>query len=308
MKLTIEFPSVAYRDGPTAVAELAAGIERIGFDQIDMFDHVVMAHPHPGRPVARYPATMPILEALVTLGHMAAATEHVGLGTEVLVLPQRSPVLVAKQVSTLDILSGGRVRLGVGVGWQESECSALGFDFQQRGSRMDEAISLLRACWSDDPISFSGRHFQVEAMALEPKPPQGPDLPIWIGGMSPRALKRAGALGDGWLATAVKTVNEGRSGIETVRRHAEKAQRDPARLGFQAQISLPPRLGEAEDRTFYSDPSRVAARAGQLKEAGFGWGAVNGTGVFLAGARSPAAMLEALDTLHQALRREVGSD
>ena len=135
MKLSVEFPSVAYREGPEGVARIAREIERIGYDHIDVFDHVVMGFPVGGRPPGPYPATMPILEAFMTLAYIAAVTTRVGLGTEVLVLPQRQPALVAKQLSTLDTLSNGRVRLGVGVGWQESEFEALGEDFRTRGER-----------------------------------------------------------------------------------------------------------------------------------------------------------------------------
>src|SRR4029453_13508989 len=168
--------------------------ERIGFDHIDIFDHVVMGHPIEGRPPGPYNAGMPILEALMTLAHLAAVTTRVTLGTEVLVLPQREPVLVAKQVSTLDTLSGGRVRLGVGVGWQEAEYEALGQDFHTRGARMDEAIELLRAYWEHPQVDFAGKHYRATAMAMEPKPPQGRRLPIWIGGNSEAACRRVGRL------------------------------------------------------------------------------------------------------------------
>src|SRR5438128_1108365 len=144
VKLTVEFPSVSYREGPQGVSRLAQAIEQIGYDHIDMFDHVVMGYPIAGRPPGPYPPQMPILEALMALSYMAAVTARVTLGTEVLVLPQRHPTLVAKQVSTLDTLSGGRVRLGVGVGWQEPEYEALGEDFHTRCARMDEAVRLLR--------------------------------------------------------------------------------------------------------------------------------------------------------------------
>src|SRR4029077_9275066 len=148
-------------------------IEQIGYDHIDMFDHVVMGYPMEGRPPGLYPPQMPILEALMALSHLAAVTSRVTLGTKVLVLPQRHPTLVAKQVSTLDTLSGGRVRLGVGVGWQESEYEALGEDFRTRGARMDEAIRLLRAYWRDEQGDFDGPHYPVPALSMEPKPPQG---------------------------------------------------------------------------------------------------------------------------------------
>ena len=137
MKLSVEFPSVAYREGPEAVRKLARAIEDIGYDQLDMFDHVLMGYPTDTRPAPMYPPQMPIMEALMTLSYAAAVTDRIGLGTEVLVLPQRQPTLVAKQISTLDTLSGGRVRLGVGVGWQASEYEALQEDFSNRGKRMD---------------------------------------------------------------------------------------------------------------------------------------------------------------------------
>ena len=140
MQLSVEFPSVAYREGPAKVAALARAIEDIGYNDLAMFDHVVMGYPTDTRKAPLYPPQMPILEALVTLGFAAAVTERVTLSTEVLVLPQRQAVLVAKQVSTLDTLSGGRMRLGVGVGWQAAEYESLGHDFSRRGRQMDEAV------------------------------------------------------------------------------------------------------------------------------------------------------------------------
>src|SRR5207302_1890050 len=135
--------------------------EQAGYDQLDMFDHVVMPWPSEQRGTLRYPSDMPILEALMTLAFVAAVTERIGLGTEVLVLPQRQPVLVAKQVSTLDTLSGGRVRLGVGTGWQEPEYEALGMPFHTRGRAMDEAIALLRTSWAERDVTFRGDHYRV---------------------------------------------------------------------------------------------------------------------------------------------------
>ena len=126
MKLAVEFPSVAYRWGEGSVLDLARAVEDAGYDEIDMFDHVTMAHPLEGRASGPYPANMPILEALITLTAISTVTRRVGLGTEVLVLPQRQPALVAKQIGTLDILSAGRVRLGCGVGWQAGEFESLG--------------------------------------------------------------------------------------------------------------------------------------------------------------------------------------
>ena len=303
MKLTVEFPSVAYREGPAGAVRFARAVEEIGYDQLDMFDHVVMGFPTEGRAGGPYPATMPILEALMTLAYAAAVTSRIGLGTEVLVLPQRQPTLVAKQVGTLDTLSGGRVRLGVGVGWQESEYDALGESFRTRGARMDEAIGLLRAWWSDERVDFAGEHYRVTAMAMEPKPPQRGRLPIWIGGHTDAAFRRVGRLGDGWLGGGSTDAATARRAIETIRRHAEAAGRDPATIGLQSMVAGPPK--DDAGRRFYTEPDRVVARVAELKALGFGWAALNATAIFQAGARSVDAMIETLGRLHGRIRAEV---
>lgn len=308
MKLTVDFPSVVHRNGPAEISRLAKAIEDIGYDEIDMFDHVVMGHPQPDRESGPYPSNMPILEALITLGYIAAVTERVGLGTEVLVLPQRQPVLVAKQFSTLDTLSGGRVRVGVGVGWQDSEYEALGMDYRSRGAAMDEAIELMKACWSEPSINFEGDHFVSKEMAMEPKPLQiaeGGDIPVWIGGVSQAALRRTGRVGDGWMASGVLG-DEAAKSISLIKEEAEKAGRDPEALGFQCQLAMPPRAGDASTRDFWARPADVAGTAAAAQETGFGWAAVNVTGVFVAGARSIDAMIEQLGVLHDAIRAETG--
>ncbi len=304
MKLAVEFPSVAYREGHEAVRRFSQAVERIGYDHIDVFDHVVMGFPVDGRPSGPYNPAMPILEALMTLSHIAAVTTRVTLGTEVLVLPQRQPVLVAKQVSTLDTLSGGRVRLGVGVGWQESEYEALGEDFHTRGARMDEAIRLLRSSWSDARVDSAGPHYHVKAMSMEPKPPQGGALPIWVGGNSEAAYRRVGRLGDGWLASRVGEAADARTIIATIGRHAEEAGRDPRAIGLQSMVAPPPR--DAESKRFYAEHDQVVARVAALQTMGFGWVALNATAIFQAGARSVDAMIDALAALHLRLRKEVG--
>jgi len=302
VKLAVEFPSVAYREGADGVVRMARAIEQVGYDHIDMFDHVVMGFPIDGRPPGPYNPAMPILEALMTLSHIAAVTTRVTLGTEVLVLPQRQPTLVAKQVSTLDTLSGGRVRLGVGVGWQESEYDALAEDFHTRGERMDEAIRMLRAYWTDPRVDFDGKHYHVTAMAMEPKPPQG-RIPIWVGGNSEAELRRVGQLGDGWLASRISEAADARRAIDTIRRHAEQAGRDPDAIGLQSMVAPPPR--DAEGKRFYAEPDRVVARVAAIHAMGFQWATLNATAIFQSGARSVAAMIDALATLYAKIRAEV---
>lgn len=302
MKFSVEFPSVAYREGPLAVAKLAQAIESIGYDQLDMFDHVVMGYPTSERAAPIYPPQMPIMEAIVVLSFVAAVTSRIGLGTEVMVLPQRQPVLVAKQISTLDTLSLGRVRLGVGVGWQESEYDALEEPFNTRGARMDEAIKILRAYWGDSKVDFDGTYYSSHAMAMEPKPPQGGQLPIWIGGHAERALQRVGELGDGWLATAINDPARAQRDVATIHRHAEAAGRDPALIGLQQMIEVPPR--DDRGKGFYADLDQVAARAVAVKEMGFGWGALNATAIFQSGARSVDEMIDVLGRTHERLVSE----
>ena len=300
MKLAVEFPSVTYREGGEGIVRLARGIEDIGFDQLDTFDHVIMGFPTPERPAPIYPPKMPVMEALMTLGFVASATSRIGLGTEVLVLPQRQPVLVAKQVATLDTLSGGRMRLGVGVGWQESEYDALEEPFHNRGKRMDEAIRVMRAYWRDEHVDISGDYYTSTAMAMEPKPPQGADLPIWIGGASEAALRRVGELGDGWLALPIEDPTVAAKCKTKIAAYAEAAGRDPESIGYQQMLAPPPR--DQDGKRFYSDTDRVVARAVDAKEMGFEWGALNATAIFQSGARSVDAMLDVLGTLHEPIR------
>jgi len=304
MKLSVEFPSVSYREGPAAVTRLATAIEEIGYDHIDVFDHVVMGYTTDDRPAGPYPAGMPILEALMTLSYIAAVTSRVTLGTEVLVLPQRQPTLVAKQVSTLDTLSGGRARLGLGVGWQESEYEALGEDFHTRGKRMDEAIQLLRTYWGEAQVDFDGQYYRAVAMGMEPKPPQGNRLPLWIGGKSQPAYRRVGRFGDGWLAGGIGDAAAARHAIDAIQRYATEAGRDPATIGLQSMVAPPPR--DAADKRFYADHDRVVARVAALQRMGFQWAALNATAIFQAGARSMTAIIDVLATLHSRLRSEVG--
>jgi alkanesulfonate monooxygenase SsuD/methylene tetrahydromethanopterin reductase-like flavin-dependent oxidoreductase (luciferase family) len=170
---------------------------------------------------------------------------------------------------------------------------------------MDEAIRLLRVWWTDAQVDVAGRHYPVTAMAMEPKPPQGRGLPIWIGGMSEPAWRRVGQLGDGWLASRVTDAASARSAIDRIRRHAEDAGRDPNAIGLQSMVASPPK--DAEGKRFYAEHDRVVARVAELQAMGFGWVALNATAVFQAGARSVDAMIDALSELHAKIRKEVGA-
>ena len=301
MKLTVEFPSVSYRWGPEGIIKLAQAVEQIGFDQLDMFDHVVMGYGTDTRAAPMYPPQMPIMEAIVMLSFIAAATNRIGLGTEVLVLPQRNPTLTAKQVSTLDTLSGGRVRLGVGVGWQESEYEALGEEFGNRGRRMDESINLLRQYWSEESVSANSDYYQFEAISMEPKPPQGGKLLIWIGGSADAAMKRTGELGNGWLATSQMRDEQVVASKSKILEYAEASGRDASAIGFQMMLDTPPR--DEAGNGFYADKEKVFAAAERIQGFGFEWMAINMTAIFQAGARSVEELVVQVADLHDALHR-----
>jgi len=304
MKLGVVFPSVMYREGPPGIRALIQGIEAIGFDELDMFDHVLMGYPTQTRRAPFYSPTMPIMEAFMMLSFAAAITDKIRLGTSVLVLPQRQPALVAKQVSTLDTLSAGRIRLGVGIGWQRSEYEALKEDFATRGDRMEEAIALLRSYWGDEHVHFDGRHYQADDIAMEPKPPQGGQLPIWIGGTKDAALKRIAKVADGWMAMNAPGDGSLKDRLTTLHQYAVEAGRDPAEIGLQMSLS-PDMRNKEERKRFYVDMDLLKARRDELLELGFDHLSIDCVPIFQAGHRTSTALLEHLQTIHNALARDI---
>lgn len=304
MKLAVIFPSVMYREGGEGVSRLIQGIESIGFDELDMFDHVLMGYPTENRRAPFYSPQMPILEAMMTLSYAAAITSTIQLGTGVLVLPQRQPALVAKQVSTLDTLSDGRVRLGVGVGWQRSEYEALDEEFASRGQRMDEAIRLLRAYFTDEHVNFRGEFYQADEIAMEPKPPQSDLLPIWIGGTKRAALKRCGTLGDGWMAMSAPGDQPLADSIAQLREYAEAAGRDPEHIGLQMSLS-PGAIDKEKRKRFYAEPDLMLERLVELKALGFDHVSIDCVPLFQLGYRSSEALLDQLQRIYEYLRPEL---
>jgi probable F420-dependent oxidoreductase len=195
MRLGIHLPHIGRKAGPDAVRRAALQAEALGFADVWVSEHVILPKGAP------YPPSPAFLEPILTLTWAAAATRRVGLGTSVYVLPMHHPVPVAKQIATLQCLSGGRVIFGIGVGWLEAEFAALGAPFRERGRRMDESIALLRALWSEDPVTFEARHVPAEIAEMRMQPLPSPAIPIWSGGISDQALARAVRLCDGWHGT-----------------------------------------------------------------------------------------------------------
>ena len=197
MKLGIHIPQIGRKAGPEAVRRGARQAEDLGYVSIWVNDHLAIPHNAP------YPPSKSFYEPLITLTWAAAATSRVELGTSVLVLPLRIPAHLAKELATLDLLSDGRLILGAGVGWMEAEFDAMGVPFRDRGARTDDIINILRACWGEDPISYRPTTVTAALDGIRALPQPERKIPIWIGGNSRPALRRAKALGDGWHGTRV---------------------------------------------------------------------------------------------------------
>jgi probable F420-dependent oxidoreductase len=174
-----------------SILDIAKSAEDLGFDSLWVSDHIVIPESHKGFGDVFY-------EPIATLSFVAANTGVIQLGTSVIILPYRNPIVLAKMISTLDVLSGGRVILGVGVGWLEEEFDALGVSYQERGSISDEFIGVLKNLWSNEELSYRGKYYNFSNIKFFPKPLQKPHPPIWIGGNGLVALRRAITLGDGW--------------------------------------------------------------------------------------------------------------
>jgi probable F420-dependent oxidoreductase len=223
----------------------ARRMEALGYDSLWASDHVVIpyaiASKYPYSPTGDFPLppTASFLEPLVALGLVAGATERIGLGTTVLVLPHRHPVLAAKMLATLDHLAPGRVVLGAGVGWMKEEIELFGVPYERRGAWSDEAIRIMKACWRDERVAHRGEFFRFDALGVAPKPAGG-TIPIWIGGHTPRALRRVAELGDGWHA-AFPSAEKMKAGLADLATACRTAGRDVASLTISARLGLPAR-------------------------------------------------------------------
>ena len=237
MKLTAFYPSYDLGSEPAVLRDYAQAAEGAGYDRIAMGEHVLGADPD--RPGGRrgpytyeheWPAPFP------TLAYLATVTERVELMTSVVILPQRQAVLVAKQAAEVDLLSGGRFILGVGIGWNRVEYEALDENFHNRGRRMEEQVALMRALWSEPMISFEGRWHRVTKAGINPLPP-GRSIPIWMGGMAEPVIERTGRLADGWLPQ-YRDPADLAAGVERVHEAARAAGRDPEAIGIQCGAGI----------------------------------------------------------------------
>ena len=272
-----------------ALVDLAVRAERLGFDSVWAHDHVFnVGH------VRERIGGRPYYEPLTLLAYVAARTSRVRLGTSVLVLPYHNPIRLAKAAATLDVLSGGRLILGVGVGAIEQEMEAMGTPYKERGRFSDEAIAAMRALWTEAEPCFDGVWSRFAGMTFSPKPVQTPSIPVVIGGVSPAAIRRAARLGDGWqpLGLAPEAL---RAGIATLREEARAHGRDPSVIPVSLALNLG--TGRAGRATLGTEPVEIARNARAYADVGLDALLVSTV------TTDPAAARSALETVAAALLR-----
>jgi probable F420-dependent oxidoreductase len=245
--------------GIDVVLKLAEKADALSFDSLFVTDHIVMPvasgkSVYPYTTSGQFPGGLAqdYLEPLTTLSHLAHATRRVRLGISVLVVPYRNPLLQAKMLATIDVLSKGRVILGAGVGWLREEFEALGAPpFEERGSVTEEYIKLMRTAWTTDPVRFEGKHYSVRDVHVLPKPAQRGGIPVWIGGHTNAALRRAGTMGDGWHPIAMRPPamlrpDEYAAKAQEIHDWARRVERDPKSIALTIRIPMEVRSRNAK--------------------------------------------------------------
>lgn len=287
MKIGVTMPHCDLGPDLGALRAFAQAAEDLGYCHLVLGDHVLGAdlsvrpewRPLRGNPPP-YGLEDIFHEPFVTLGFLAALTKRIVLSTGVLILPQRQTVLVAKQAAEVDVLSGGRMRLGVGLGWNDLEYTALGMEFKTRGARCTEQIEVMSRLWCERLVSFEGRWHELEAVGIRPLPVQRP-IPVWIGGDADPVLKRVARLGSGWLMPSRFDEGQIRERLGVLFAFAMEAGRDPGEIGIEAMIRA---VGGGPDEwleavrmlkragathvTFNTESDTYAARLGLPQEAG----------------------------------------
>lgn len=286
MKLGVVFPQTEIGSDPGAVREYAQAAESMGYNHILAFDHVLGANAEsrPGWSGA-YRHTDAFHEPFVLFGYLAAVTISVELVTGVIILPQRQTALVAKQTAAVDVLSQGRLRLGIGIGWNAVEYEALGENFHDRGRRSEEQIDLMRKLWTNDLITYEGRWHKVTDAGLNPLPVQQP-IPVWFGGAAPQTIRRVATMGDGWFPL-FRPDDRGKELIESMREQAAEAGRGPDDIGVESWVSI---RDSSED-----DWKRTAEAWRELGATHLSVNTMN------AGLESPQAHIEAIERFKEVM-------
>lgn len=244
MRIGAIFPQTEIGSDPAVVREYIQAIEDMGYTHVLAYDHVLGASTstRPGW-TGPYTSETPFHEPFVLFGYVAAITQRMELVTGVIILPQRQTALVAKQAAEVDILSGGRLRLGVGIGWNAVEYQALNEEFTNRGARIEEQIDLMRQLWSETAITYHGRWHTVENAGINPPPVQRP-IPVWIGGAADAVLRRVARIGDGWFPQ-MPPDERARELLARLRGYIQEAGRPLEAVGIEARLNTA-RVPESE--------------------------------------------------------------
>ena len=238
MQLGVVFPQTELGGDPGAVRAFAQAAEAAGYAHIVAFDHVLgvdtATRPDWSGP---YTSSDPFHEPFVMFGYLAGITTALELVTAIIILPQRQTVLVAKQAAEVDVLSGGRLRLGVGIGWNEVEYEALGEDFHNRGRRSEEQVEVMRALWAEESVTFEGEWHTIPGAGINPRPVRG-TIPVWFGGgRNDTVLRRIARLGDGWFPQGAPDAKMEEQ-LARFRGFVAEAGRDPAAVGIEARTGM----------------------------------------------------------------------
>ncbi len=238
MRIGAIFPQSEIGSDPAVIADWTQAVEGMGFDHILAYDHVLGAHPDRFEGKFRPPYTheTSFHEPFVLFGFMAALTKRIELTTGIIILPQRQTALVAKQAAALDVLSGGRLRLGVGIGWNFVEYEALGENFRNRGRRIEEQVALMRRLWTEPLVDFEGKYHTVKQAGIQPMPVQRP-IPVWFGGGADAVLQRIARLADGWFPQ-FSAGPQGAETLDKLRGYIHEAGRKVEDVGVEGRINL----------------------------------------------------------------------
>ncbi len=281
MEFGLHLPASSANVKAEDLVRFAQQAEALGFYCLTVADHVIVPQdisvPYPYTVDGKYPGTGYHLETLVTIGYLAGATRRIRFVTSVMILPYRNPIITAKMLASLDVLSNGRVIVGAGVGWMKEEFETLRTEpFPERGRVTDEYIAAFRELWTSEQPSFSGKYCNFSNIIFLPKPVQKPAIPIWIGGHSKQAIRRAARLGDGWhpiggVPTIPLEPQDVAADRALLREYAEKAGRDPQKIPIALKGSLFDRekqITPGQRRRFIGDAEEIASDIRAYREVG----------------------------------------